>query len=89
MEREMRIIAAIDAAIDANRAELLRRHKVPNRHDARSWQDAWNAAPDLQERERALFRERGIAQLLRDIQSLPEPYRKRALADFTKQYGAA
>jgi hypothetical protein len=59
-------IDRIDTLIDANRAALLRRlHFNPNM-SAGDWQRAWDRCPDLWKRERALYRERGILQALRD-----------------------
>lgn len=58
-------IAAIDRQIDANRAELLSRCTRKPKHWL-TWGHAWNRNPDLAERDRELFRQRGEAQLIRD-----------------------
>lgn len=61
-------IQAIDKQIDANRRELCRRSHA-RLDTARDWQNAWDRNPDLWERERALFRQRGVAQQERDAQA--------------------
>ena len=49
-------IKAIDAAIDANHAELVTRLADHRPRTAWGWQNAWNLHPDLDARERDLFR---------------------------------
>jgi hypothetical protein len=51
-------IAVIDEAIDAVRAELLRRQPIADELDPNAWQEAWDAEPELLAQEAALFRKR-------------------------------
>lgn len=62
---EHRSIPAIDKDIAANKRELLRRERI-NRLSAASWQAAWDKHPELWQRSRDLYLERGEAQLERD-----------------------
>ena len=80
----MRSIPEIDVEIDANRAELRQREPEAFRGrplDCLRWQIAWDRHPDLRERDRALFRERGRAQLIRDGRSDSSPVAERRLRD--------
>lgn len=61
-ERELRAqIAQVDKLIDANRNAVLLRvgHALRNCHN---WQMAWDRNPDLHQRERELFAQRGALQ---------------------------
>lgn len=60
-----RQISEIDRDITTIHKELRRLEKIKP-FDAASWQAAWDKHPDLWERERALYRERGAAQKVRD-----------------------
>lgn len=81
----MRSIREIDQDIDTNRAELRRREPALRRGraalDACRWQIAWDRHADLYERERALFRERGQAKLIRDLRADGGRAAKRQLRD--------
>lgn len=61
-------IQKIDAAIDANRRQLLVRLQVKP-SDYIGWGNAWNQNLDLWERECGLFGQRGVAQLERDAKA--------------------
>jgi hypothetical protein len=57
-------ILQIDRDISLVRRDLRNREPI-DQLSAESWQTAWDKHPDLRRRESTLFRERGIAQLLR------------------------
>lgn len=59
-------ISQIDRQIDAVRKDLLSKATV-NQLSSHSWQAAWDQFPELRRRERDLYRQRGEAQLERDI----------------------
>lgn len=61
-----RTTSAIDKDIDANRRELLRRHPIKHQVSAADWQAAWDLEPELRQRDKALFLERGMVQMERD-----------------------
>lgn len=67
---EMRMTAAeqikqIDRNIDGIRLELYRRG-ARNLFSAHDWQLAWDRNPDLAARDKALFRQRGALQVIRN-----------------------
>lgn len=76
-------IAKIDRQIDAIRAELFARGERTTRlTDALFWQAAWDRHPDLRDRDKELLRERGQAQLERDLheeRQLSRPIREKPL----------
>jgi hypothetical protein len=61
----MRTVTQIDKDITANHRHLRRLERIKPM-SAASWQAAWDKHPDLWERERALYLERGLAQKARD-----------------------
>lgn len=61
----MRQIAEIDRDINATTRQLRHLERV-NVMSAESWQNAWDKHPDLENRFRALYLERGLAQRERD-----------------------
>jgi hypothetical protein len=61
-----RAISEIDRDITANARKLLRLHPIKHRDSARDWQAAWDLEPELMQRDRGLYLERGMAQLERD-----------------------
>lgn len=65
VETSTRAISAIDRDINAVERELLRRHPKHKHQTAADWQHAWDQEPELRQRETALYRERGFAQLER------------------------
>jgi hypothetical protein len=69
-------IGRIDRAIDANHEELQQRIGRRIRALPSSWQKAWDAHPDLRERESALYRERSFAQQERDAKAAKMVARK-------------
>lgn len=71
----MRTIEQIDHDIDANRRALMARMHCNPECSARAWQNAWDRCPDLRQRDFALFRERGEAQMVRDAEAERE-YRR-------------
>lgn len=64
-------IAALDQQIDAIHDELRRLEKI-RPMSAASWQRAWDRHPDMQEKERALYVQRGQLQLARDAEDWKE-----------------
>lgn len=56
-----RPLPEIDTEIDANRAELVRRHGRPPGPSPWAWERAWRAHPDLRAIDDALFEERDDA----------------------------
>lgn len=85
-----RTISEIDRDIDANRVAFQDR-VIGVRAVFRSaawWQAAWDAHPDLWNRDKELFRERGIAQHLRDIKTIDDARLcNRYLKEFSAKYG--
>ncbi len=61
----MRTIQQIDKDIDAVHKQLRRLEKI-TLTSATSWQRAWDKHPKLHAKEKALYRERGNAQQIRD-----------------------
>lgn len=59
-------IDGIDRKINVVRWALHIRSPLINTLSARSWQDAWDRHPNLRAQETELFRQRGIAQQVRD-----------------------
>lgn len=60
------LIVQLDLKIDAIRTGLKSEVKI-DPLSAVSWQRAWNKYPELRERERDLFRQRGEAQIDRNL----------------------
>ena len=59
-------IAQLDRQVDANRRALLARESF-DQQSWRAWGYAWRKHPDLQVLDRELFRQRGEAQVARDL----------------------
>ena len=74
MQTAVRSIPQIDKAIDAIHRKLCRLEAIDTM-SAESWQDAWDKHPDLREKETALYRERGEAQQVRDVEANKEATR--------------
>ena len=69
-----RKISQIDKEITAIGRQLRRLEKI-NPTSAASWQAAWDKHPDLHAQEKALYRERGEAQQIRDEKASKEAMR--------------
>ena len=65
MQTAPRSIPKIDKDINAIHRQMRHLEKIDT-SSAASWQDAWEKHPDLHEQKRALYRERGAAQQIRD-----------------------
>lgn len=87
-----RTITQIDRSIDANRRAVLARERIPETRKqllaAADWQGLRARNPDFDRRDHELYRERGVAQLIRDAKAVESKWlRTRYLKEIAAQYG--